>query len=188
MRWATSTRKDPEGEPGTNAVAYQVNQLLDRQMRNQFVRKVCLLVMIMLAVTGIYIIYDLQLIVGGKHRQFEFSVDDWAIATLCLYTDIIHLFIRILRLVAFAQHDGLFANAREVVHHKRVHDVHGLRTDGHAAVGVFQNLVDVGRIAPLHRRRLRPALLAVARNLALELLITLLHCAEDELRTFSRLK
>mmetsp|Transcript_44454 Transcript_44454/g.87856 ORF Transcript_44454/g.87856 Transcript_44454/m.87856 type:complete len:252 (+) Transcript_44454:197-952(+) len=45
-----------------------------------------------------YIVYDTQLIVGGKHHQHQFSVDDYVFAALNIYLDIINLFIYLLRL------------------------------------------------------------------------------------------
>lgn len=44
-----------------------------------------------------YIIYDTQLIVGGKKHQL--SIDDYVIGALMLYADIINLFLYILRLL-----------------------------------------------------------------------------------------
>jgi len=46
-----------------------------------------------------YIVYDTQLIVGGKHqRNHEFSIDDYAFAAINLYLDIVQLFIFLLRI------------------------------------------------------------------------------------------
>jgi len=47
-----------------------------------------------------YLVYDTQLIVGGKHQQYAFTVDDYALAALCLYLDIINLFMYILSLIS----------------------------------------------------------------------------------------
>lgn len=47
-----------------------------------------------------YLVYDTQLIVGGKHQQYAFTVDDYVLAALCLYLDIINLFMYILSLTA----------------------------------------------------------------------------------------
>jgi len=44
-----------------------------------------------------YIVYDTQLIAGGKHHQHQFSLDDYAHAAISLYTDIIQLFFFVLR-------------------------------------------------------------------------------------------
>lgn len=43
---------------------------------------------------GFYILYDTQLIIGTKN--FKYSIDDYIIASLELYTDIIGLFLQIL--------------------------------------------------------------------------------------------
>lgn len=50
---------------------------------------------------SVYIIFDIQLIMGG--RQGEFSVDDYVPAALSLYLDIINLFMAIMRIVGIAQ-------------------------------------------------------------------------------------
>lgn len=51
-------------------------------------------------IMSMYIVFDVQKIIGGKHHQFRFSVDDYAFAALALYLDIINLFLFILRIVA----------------------------------------------------------------------------------------
>lgn len=46
-----------------------------------------------------YIVYDTQLIVGGKHqRSHEFGVDDYAFAAINLYLDIVNLFLYLLQI------------------------------------------------------------------------------------------
>jgi len=45
-----------------------------------------------------YIIYDVQLIVGGDNKKHEFGVDDYVFAALHLYLDIINLFLYLLEL------------------------------------------------------------------------------------------
>lgn len=45
-----------------------------------------------------YIVYDTQLIVGGKHQAQRFSIDDYVFAAINLYLDIINLFIMLLRI------------------------------------------------------------------------------------------
>jgi len=47
---------------------------------------------------GIYIIWDTQMIVGGD-RGFSLSTDDYILAAMMLYIDIVRLFIEILRIV-----------------------------------------------------------------------------------------
>merc|ERR1712070_563059 len=51
-----------------------------------------------------FIVYDTQMIVGGDHKQ-EFSVDDYAMAAICLYMDIIQLFLQILSLLGSKDDD-----------------------------------------------------------------------------------
>jgi protein lifeguard len=46
-----------------------------------------------------YIVYDTQLIVGGKHRKLQFGIDDYVLATISLYLDIINLFLYLLQLI-----------------------------------------------------------------------------------------
>ena len=45
-----------------------------------------------------FIVYDTQLIIGGKHRR-KFSIDDYVMAALMLYIDIIELFLHLLRII-----------------------------------------------------------------------------------------
>lgn len=47
-----------------------------------------------------YMVYDTQQIVGGKHRKFQYSIDDYTFAALTLYMDVINLFMFILTLVS----------------------------------------------------------------------------------------
>jgi len=45
-----------------------------------------------------YIVYDTQLICGGKHSKHSFGVDDYVFAALNIYLDIINLFLYLLSL------------------------------------------------------------------------------------------
>lgn len=47
---------------------------------------------------SMYIVYDTQLILGGKHEH-QFTIDDYVIAALSLYLDIINLFIHVLSII-----------------------------------------------------------------------------------------
>ena len=47
---------------------------------------------------SIYLIYDTQLIIGGKSRQI--SIDDYIFAAMSLYVDMIRLFMEILKIVS----------------------------------------------------------------------------------------
>ena len=46
-----------------------------------------------------YIVYDTQLIVGGNHRKLQFRTNDYVIAAMSLYLDLINLFLMILDLL-----------------------------------------------------------------------------------------
>ena len=46
-----------------------------------------------------YIVYDTQLIVGGEHNKIMFHIDDYVLAAVSLYLDVINLFLMILRLL-----------------------------------------------------------------------------------------
>lgn len=48
---------------------------------------------------SMYIVYDTQLIVGGKHAKYQFSIDDYCMAAISLYIDIIQLFLMLLQLL-----------------------------------------------------------------------------------------
>ena len=45
-----------------------------------------------------FIVYDVQLIVGGKHRRYSYDIDDYIFATINISLDIINLFLYILEL------------------------------------------------------------------------------------------
>lgn len=53
-----------------------------------------------------FIVYDTQMIIGGKHAN-EFCVDDYAMAAISLYIDVIQLFLALLRLVGDRDDRGL---------------------------------------------------------------------------------
>ena len=42
---------------------------------------------------SVFIVMDVQAIIGGNHRSFDFELDEAVLAALCLYTDIIGLFM-----------------------------------------------------------------------------------------------
>jgi protein lifeguard len=46
-----------------------------------------------------YIIFDTQMIVGGKHRKLMFTVDDYILAAINLYLDILNMFLFILDII-----------------------------------------------------------------------------------------
>lgn len=51
-----------------------------------------------------FIVYDTQMIIGGKHQN-EFCVDDYCMAAISLYIDVINLFLSLLQLFG-ARDDG----------------------------------------------------------------------------------
>lgn len=55
-------------------------------------------------VFSVFIVHDTQLILGGNHKH-EFSVDDYIMAAICLYLDILQLFLDLLQLIG-RQDDG----------------------------------------------------------------------------------
>jgi len=54
---------------------------------------------LVLVAFSIFLVYDTQIIVGGKHRQFELSIDDYAAGALLLYLDVINIFQALLRIL-----------------------------------------------------------------------------------------
>eukprot|EP00933_Yihiella_yeosuensis_P082097 TRINITY_DN9585_c0_g1_i2.p1 TRINITY_DN9585_c0_g1~~TRINITY_DN9585_c0_g1_i2.p1 ORF type:complete len:252 (+),score=36.97 TRINITY_DN9585_c0_g1_i2:87-842(+) len=44
-----------------------------------------------------YLVMDTQMIVGGKHTRYQFTVDDYCMAAINLYLDIINIFIYLLQ-------------------------------------------------------------------------------------------
>ena len=50
--------------------------------------------------SSVYIAYDTRLIVGGKHSKFAFHENEYVLAAMGLYQDVLNLFIQILRILA----------------------------------------------------------------------------------------
>mmetsp|Transcript_41883 Transcript_41883/g.91354 ORF Transcript_41883/g.91354 Transcript_41883/m.91354 type:complete len:248 (+) Transcript_41883:84-827(+) len=46
-----------------------------------------------------YLVYDTQLVVGGKHQEKRFNIDDYVLAALSIYMDLVRLFLFLLRLM-----------------------------------------------------------------------------------------
>ena len=49
---------------------------------------------------GIYLIYDTQYIVGGKHRKHQIEKDDYILGAMMLYMDIINISIYLLEILS----------------------------------------------------------------------------------------
>ena len=59
-----------------------------------------IIIVFCLVITSIYLIYDIQLLIGNRdNRRFQFSEDDYIIAAIFIYLDIIRIFEYILALV-----------------------------------------------------------------------------------------
>ena len=69
-----------------------------------FVGKIGWLIIIgiLTVLLSIWIIYDTQLIVGGKHRAAELELDDYIIGAIIIYSDIVTAFIYILQLIGLS--------------------------------------------------------------------------------------
>jgi FtsH-binding integral membrane protein len=48
---------------------------------------------------SVYLAYDTKLIVGGTHQKRQFGKNDYILAALSIYQDMIGLFIRIMKLL-----------------------------------------------------------------------------------------
>ena len=51
---------------------------------------------VLVIIYGLYLVYDTQLIMGGKSHQL--SIDDYVIGALLLYVDIMMIFLELLKL------------------------------------------------------------------------------------------
>lgn len=47
---------------------------------------------------AVFIVYDIQLIAGGRHKKFAFGIDDYAFGAISLYMDVMNLFLHLLAL------------------------------------------------------------------------------------------
>ena len=56
---------------------------------------------------SLYIVYDTQLMMGGKHK-YSLSPEEYIFAALNIYLDIINLFMYILMIVGAARGDWAF--------------------------------------------------------------------------------
>lgn len=52
---------------------------------------------------SLYLVFDTQLIVGGKHRRYEVSPEEYVFAALNLYLDIVNLFLMLLQLIGLCR-------------------------------------------------------------------------------------
>lgn len=54
-------------------------------------------------VFSLYLVFDTQLILGGKHRKYQVSPEEYVFAALNLYLDIVTLFLLILQLMSLCR-------------------------------------------------------------------------------------
>ncbi|XP_078108043.1 protein lifeguard 1 [Sander vitreus] len=52
---------------------------------------------------SLYLVFDTQLILGGKHRKYEVSPEEYVFAALNLYLDIVTLFLLLLQLIGLCR-------------------------------------------------------------------------------------
>ncbi|XP_035020037.1 protein lifeguard 1 [Hippoglossus stenolepis] len=52
---------------------------------------------------SLYLVFDTQLILGGKHRKYELSPEEYVFAALNLYLDIVSLFLLLLQLIGLCR-------------------------------------------------------------------------------------
>lgn len=50
-----------------------------------------------------YLVFDTQLILGGKHRRYTVSPEEYVFAALNLYLDIVNLFLLLLQLISLCR-------------------------------------------------------------------------------------
>lgn len=54
-------------------------------------------------VFSLYLVFDTQLIIGGKHKKYELSPEEYVFAALSLYLDIVSLFLLLLQLIGLCR-------------------------------------------------------------------------------------
>lgn len=54
---------------------------------------------------GVYLIYDTQLLIGGEGRAASYSIDDYVLASVNIYLDVINLFLEILHIIGVRRDD-----------------------------------------------------------------------------------
>uniref|UniRef100_A0A665U4J1 Zgc:110410 n=1 Tax=Echeneis naucrates TaxID=173247 RepID=A0A665U4J1_ECHNA len=52
---------------------------------------------------SLYLVFDTQLVLGGKHRKYEVSPEEYVFAALNLYLDIVSLFLLLLQLIGLCR-------------------------------------------------------------------------------------
>lgn len=78
------------------ALSFMLFGILVAIMRSNILRIVYAAIGVL--VFGLFLVYDTQLILGGKHREYSYGPDDFIIAALNVYLDIINIFLYLLRI------------------------------------------------------------------------------------------
>lgn len=60
-----------------------------------------------------YLVFDTQLILGGKHRKYEVSAEEYVFAALNLYLDVVSLFLLLLQLIGLCRWHGFMLHGRQ---------------------------------------------------------------------------
>lgn len=55
---------------------------------------------------GFYIVYDVQMLAGGKHTSVQLSTDEYVVGAIQVYLDVINLFLHLLRFISEMQRDN----------------------------------------------------------------------------------
>jgi FtsH-binding integral membrane protein len=58
------------------------------------------------ALFGCYIVFDVQMIAGGKHTAMQLSPDEYVVGAIQVYLDVINLFLHLLRFISEMQRDS----------------------------------------------------------------------------------
>lgn len=53
----------------------------------------------------VYLLVDTQLIMGGQHKTYKLTLDDYIMGTMILYMDIVGLFLQLLKILGKKKED-----------------------------------------------------------------------------------
>jgi len=53
---------------------------------------------LVIVLLSVFIVWDTQMIVGGRHKKYQLEMDDYVIGAMIIYSDIITLFLYVLQL------------------------------------------------------------------------------------------
>jgi hypothetical protein len=52
-----------------------------------------------------FIVFDMQMILGQKHIKYKYSIDDFILAAMSLYLDVINMFLYIIQFLTLTSSD-----------------------------------------------------------------------------------